>query len=138
MSIDQELISPCGMNCAVCSGYLAYKYDVRNQGLRMPYCKGCRPRNKQCAFIKKRCQLLLNNEVKYCYECIDYPCKGIKHLDKRYRTKYSMSMIENLDNIKKLGIRKFIENEKIRWSCKKCGGTINVHKGFCYLCGKKK
>jgi hypothetical protein len=24
----------------------------------MPYCKGCRPRNKKCAFPKKKCDLL--------------------------------------------------------------------------------
>jgi hypothetical protein len=28
-----------------------------------------------------------------------------------------MSMIENLDNIRELGIRKFVKNEKVRWDC---------------------
>jgi hypothetical protein len=47
-------------------------------------------------------------------------------------------MIENLENIKELGIRKFVRNEKVRWSCSECGGTICVHKGYCYSCGKKR
>jgi rubrerythrin len=49
-----------------------------------------------------------------------------------------MSMIENLDHINKLGILSFIENEKIKWTCPVCGGTICVHRGFCYSCGTKK
>ena len=80
-----------------------------------------------------------------CSICMAYlreknkcPCDNLKHLDKRYRTKYNTSMIENLENIKQLGIRKFIKNENAKWSCSDCGGTICVHKGYCYSCGKKK
>jgi tRNA(Ile2) C34 agmatinyltransferase TiaS len=47
-----------------------------------------------------------------------------------------MSMIENLGNIKKAGIRKFVSVEKRRWACPACGGTICVHKGRCARCGK--
>jgi len=64
--MEKELIAPCGMNCAVCSGYLALKNDVKAKGVRMPYCKGCRPRDKKCAFLKKRCDLLLNKQLEYC------------------------------------------------------------------------
>jgi hypothetical protein len=45
-----------------------------------------------------------------------------------------MSMVENLKDIKELGIRKFVQNEKKRWACKKCGGTICVHRGICLKC----
>jgi hypothetical protein len=62
----------------------------------------------------------------------------LKHLDKRYRTKYEMSMIENLGNIKNFGIRKFLKNEDVRWTCSQCGGTICVHKKYCIDCGKNK
>jgi hypothetical protein len=46
-------------------------------------------------------------------------------------------MIENLENIKKCGIGEFLRNEQIRWTCTECGGTICVHKGCCYDCGRK-
>ena len=49
-----------------------------------------------------------------------------------------MSMIENLEYIKKIGLDEFVANEKIRWKCLECGGTICVHKGYCYSFGKKK
>ena len=76
--MKEELIAPCGMNCSICSGYLALLYNVKDKGLKMPYCTGCRPRNKQCAFLKKSCELLLTNKVKYCYECQEFPCELTK------------------------------------------------------------
>jgi uncharacterized OB-fold protein len=48
-----------------------------------------------------------------------------------------MSMIENLENIKILGIRNFAKNEKIRWNCKKCGNILCVHRDLCMKCGEK-
>jgi len=49
-----------------------------------------------------------------------------------------MSMIENLENIRDEGIRKFVKNEDARWTCSRCGGRICVHDGFCIECGRKK
>ncbi|MGA3288914.1 MAG: DUF3795 domain-containing protein [Candidatus Bathyarchaeia archaeon] len=53
-TVNPELIAPCGMNCALCSGYLALKNDVKSKGVRMSYCTSCRPRNKNCSFLKKK------------------------------------------------------------------------------------
>ncbi len=133
--MKKELIAPCGMNCAVCSGYLAAKHDIKSKGIGMPYCAGCRPRDKQCAFLKKRCDLILNGEVEYCYQCPDYPCDNLKHIDKRYTTLYRMSMIENLEYIKQRGVERLLEREKDKWRCPECGGVICCHNGICFNCG---
>jgi len=45
-----------------------------------------------------------------------------------------MSMIENLEAIKALGIRKFVAGERERWTCPVCGGMINVHRHCCSAC----
>ena len=129
-----DLISPCGMNCTRCSGYLALKYDVKNKGVRMPYCAGCRPRDKQCAFLKKRCDLLLNNKIDFCYQCKQFPCDNLQHLDRRYRTFFRMSMIENLEFIRSYGITKFLEKESKKWTCTKCDEIICCHNGICFNC----
>ena len=136
--MNEDLIAPCGMNCGVCSGYLALKYDLRNKGIRMSYCTGCRPRDKKCSFLKKRCTLLLNNKVKYCYECDDFPCRELSHLDKRYRMYYRMSMVDNLESIKEGGIRQFLEKQEERWKCTECGEVICCHNGICFNCGVSK
>jgi ribosomal protein S27AE len=77
--------------------------------------------------------------MRFCSDrCGRYPCKRLRDLDKRYRTRYGMSMIDNLEFIKSSGIRVFLKKEKERWTCKKCGGTICVHREFCLDCGNKK
>jgi hypothetical protein len=127
------LIAPCGMNCGICRAYLREKNK----------CTGCRgiDANKPLTCVKckiKNCKVFQKGKVKFCFKCQNFPCDNLKHLDKRYRTKYNMSMIKNLESIKKLGIRKFIRNEKLKWACIECGGIICVHKGYCVDCGRRK
>ena len=55
----------------------------------------------------------------------------MKALDKRYRTKYHMSMIENLYYIKEFGMEEFLQKERDIWRCKECGATICCHNGLC-------
>jgi hypothetical protein len=134
----EELIAPCGMDCAVCSSYLALKNDVRAKGVRMAYCKGCRPRDKKCAFLKKKCELLLKNKVRFCYECEEFPCENLEHIDKRYQTFFRMSLIDNLKLIKKHGLTKFLESQKKKWQCPNCGEVICCHNGICFSCDLEK
>ena len=133
-----ELVAPCGMNCALCAAYLAKKNDVRSQGVKMPICAGCRPRGKQCAYLKKWCPNLRNQKVTFCFECADFPCKRPKTIDKRYRTRYQTSFIENLSFIKVNGMEKFLEVQKEKWKCPKCGGTVCLHNGICFNCELEK
>ena len=75
---------------------------------------------------------------KYCLvSCDRFPCTRLKQLDKRYKTKYGMSMIENLRMINEFGIRHFIRNEKKKWIYPECGEMISVHKPTCLSCGYK-
>jgi hypothetical protein len=133
--MEEILIAPCGMNCAICSSYLAMKYDLKSQGIMKGYCAGCRPRGKNCAFMKKACAKLGEGLVRFCFECAEYPCRRLKHLDKRYRTYYRMSMIENLENIKEHGMKAFLKKEAAKWRCPECGGVISCHNGICFSCG---
>jgi len=133
-----SLIAPCGMNCGLCISYLAMKYDLRKEGLRKSYCVGCLPRDKNCTFMKKHCDLLRKGLVRFCYECEKFPCSQLKDLDKRYRTKYHMSMIENLEFIKEHGIERFLEKEETKWRCPECGEVICCHNGLCLNCGLDK
>jgi len=88
--MEEELIAPCGMNCNICSGYLACKSDVKSAGIKMLYCTDCRSREKKCAFFKKKRDLLLQNKLKYCYKCADFPCSNLQKLDARYRRDFRM------------------------------------------------
>jgi len=132
MQAETQLIAPCGMNCGICMGYLREKNK----------CNGCREddTDKAASVMKciiKTCETIKTNQSGFCFECEKYPCRRLKQLDKRYRTRYSMSMIENLESIKEIGLIAFTANEKERWRCQKCGGVICVHRGYCYSCGER-
>lgn len=132
--MEEELIAPCGMNCGVCISYLVKKNDLNGHGFRRVTCEGCRPRGKNCLHMGDSCALLKNGLVRFCYECGDFPCKRLKALDKRYRTKYHLSMIENLLAIQELGMEGFLKREEEKWSCPGCGEMICCHNGLCMHC----
>jgi hypothetical protein len=133
---DRNLIAPCGMNCGICSAYLAYSRNIPRKRGKIIHCIGCRPRNKQCAFLKGYCTRLNNGEVQFCFECNDFPCYRLSRLDQRYKEKYGMSMIENLNEIKNSGIDKFLKDQREKYRCPECGGVICIHNKKCYDCEK--
>lgn len=132
-SIKSGMIAPCGMNCSLCLAYLREKNR----------CFGCNGDDKDkpyyCVRCKiKNCEIIVSSRQKYCFKCKKFPCTRLKQLDKRYRSKYSMSMIENLENIRESGIRQFIKAERKKWTCPGCGGIICVHRENCVFCGEGK
>ena len=132
--MKEDLVAPCGLNCNVCAAYLAVSHDVKSKGIRMMYCIGCRPRNKPCAFLKKKCDLLRQNRIKYCYECPTFPCDSLSAIDKRYKAQFRMSEIDNLNRIRDQGIVSFLKAEEAKWRCSKCGGVVSCHNGLCFDC----
>lgn len=132
--MEDKLIAPCGMNCSVCVRNLAMKNDLNRQGFKKTYCEGCLPRGKHCLHMGDQCEALRKGLVRFCYECKDFPCKRLKVLDKRYRTKYHLSVVDNLNAIKEHGLDEFIKTEEEKWACPDCGDKICCHNGLCLKC----
>jgi len=130
--MNELLIAPCGMNCGVCISYQAGIHELNKKGFHKTCCPGCIPRGKNCLFMD--CTLLTQGKVRFCFECEQFPCKRLKALDKRYRTSYHLSMIENLVSIRDDGIEAFLAKETEKWQCPKCGGMICCHNGLCLAC----
>jgi hypothetical protein len=126
----QGLIAACGMNCGLCIGYLREKKP----------CGGCFKKDdvnkpnacRSCAIVN--CELLAKTASGFCCDCDQFPCSRLKQLDKRYRTNYRMSMIDNLNFIRENGMERFLENEQNRWTCDVCGSGVSVHRKFCLNC----
>ena len=133
-TIPTYLIAPCGMNCRLCWGYVREKNTC-------PGCLGADSRESQKSKFRNTCKIrnceqLTRGKSGYCSDCCErFPCARLKQLDKRYRTKYGMSMIANLKMIQEGGIRKFIQNEKRKWICPECGEMSCVHRPSCLSCG---
>jgi hypothetical protein len=131
--VIDELIAPCGMNCGICMAYLREKNKCPGCAGVDPYLRSYR---RECTI--RNCETIKNNASGFCYECAKYPCKRLKQMDKRYSTKYSMSMLENLEIIKNEGIEDLLAREEEKWKCPECGGVISCHNGICYSCGIEK
>ena len=131
-SLTVELVAPCGMDCGVCIGHLRD---------RRP-CPGCNDKDDSakpnhcvvCAI--KRCEHLAEGSSALCIECPVFPCARLRRLDTRYRSKYRMSMIENLGEVRRVGAEAFVESERARWACGHCGALLSVHRTACPACGE--
>lgn len=132
--IKEELIAPCGMNCATCSNYLA---NANN--LNKSQCAGCRTSNKKCTYLFEKCTgmnhpLEGNAKAKFCFECGQYPCKEIERMDRRYRGNYGISVKKNLEHIQKNGLTKFVAEQYNEHHCSRCGEMVSVHNKKCFKC----
>ena len=126
-----ELITPCGMNCRICIAFFGYTMSGNKRKMK---CIGCKQSGKSCAHLKKYCKKLTKKEIEYCYQCNDFPCKQLQKLDSKYRERFNMSMIDNLEYIKENGMENFLKKQEEKYRCLKCNGVICVHKGICFNC----
>ena len=126
---DSQMIAPCGMDCRLCYAYQREKN----------HCPGCRmpdkDKMKSCISCSiKNCPKLKKINSRFCYDCDKFPCKRLKQLDKRYRGKYGMSMLANLELIGQKGMEEFIKAQDEKWSCRECANLLCVHKANCVNC----
>ncbi len=123
-------IAPCGVNCAVCIAHLREKKT----------CPGClSDENEKKTGHCNHCSIRFCDEHKksdfvYCFDCGKFPCTKMKNIDKRYKTKYKTSLINNLHEIEEYGMDDFLAEEKHRWICPMCGATLSVHRDLCDRC----
>lgn len=126
--IEEVMFAPCGMNCMVCYKHCYTKKPCEgcfNSDIGKPeHCRKCKI--KQCTAIK--C-------VKYCFECNEFPCKFIKNLEKSYKIRYSISLIENSMVVKQEGLEAFMKRQQYDYKCD-CGGIISLHDAECSECKK--
>lgn len=127
--MNNSSIAPCGVICDICLGFQRNEnkcVGCNNTGNKPYHCTVCSIKN--C--IEKK-----GNEKLLCYECIKFPCRRVKDLDKRYIAKYGESPVQNLQKIKKTSLNSFIEAEKEKWKCSNCGHLLCVHNEVCLRCG---
>lgn len=127
---DLQIIAPCGLNCSLCRAYVR----------ELNPCPGCRggEDHKASACLAcaiKNCKELAAGGHQFCSTCDRYPCADLLHLDARYRTRYGVSAIGNLEHIKAIGVERFLAEEAAKWSCAKCGYLLCMHEPQCLNCG---
>jgi len=129
-NLDPEMIAPCGINCLGCKAHIMQKKT----------CPGCLSDSPAKAASCRNCLIktcAAEHGLKSCGECQTFPCRLITHIDKRYRLRYSLSLVENGLFLKQNGMEAFLDREKERWTCPECGGVICLHNHICRSCLKK-
>lgn len=119
---DASVIAPCGMNCGVCSGHLRPKKR----------CPGCNAGGSDLPTYCATCRMRLceGRPGRFCFDCADFSCDRLRHQDHRYRARYGMSEVENLEYIRENGLEVFLQDELRRW-ISDCG-VLCVHDGRWY------
>jgi hypothetical protein len=125
-----SMLAPCGMNCAVCYAHLRRKKPCLGCWAKAEaqprHCRECPIRT--CAVEKRSA---------FCSDCPEFPCAVVKRLDRSYRQRYQVSLIDNSLRLKRVGLKRYLREEKRRWACADCGGTISLHDRICSQCGKR-
>lgn len=128
--MEETMLAPCGMNCMVC-----YKHCLHPKP-----CGGCLQSDEGKPEHCRRCQIkdcVRERGLSYCHGCGEYPCRRIKALEKSYRTRYGISLMENSRFAKECGASALLERQKAAFTCPECGGVISLHDAQCSECGRK-
>lgn len=115
--VDETLIAPCGMNCGVCRAYLRSKNP----------CHGCGASEQDLPKSRANCRMRLCAERsdRFCCDCAGFPCDRLRLMDRRYRVRYGMSEVENLEFIRENGLEEFLARERALWISDR--GVLCVH-----------
>lgn len=126
-SIDTAFFAPCGMNCMVC-----YKRCY----VKKP-CAGCLPGDDGKPEHCRKCKIkdcIREKDLTYCFECVSFPCKLIKNLEKSYIQRYGVSLVQSSLFVKEHGLAAFMEQQLEKYTCPNCGGVISLHDAECSEC----
>ena len=129
-NIDSIMFAPCGMNCKVCYKHCYHKNP----------CAGCLNSNTGKPEHCRKCNIkdfIYSKGLSYCFECPEYPCTPIRNLEKSYNKRYQASLMENSEFVRNCGLEMFMERQKEKYTCLKCGGIISIHDRECSECQEK-
>jgi len=132
----------CGLYCGNCpifrarrDGHVEFLEFLANTiGVDEVSCDGCRSENcwsGDCYF--KKCAR--ERGVDFCSECPDYPCPQL--LEFSEMASHRRVILENLEKIREVGWRRWIEEEDRKWRCPFCGSKVSFYNVKCPSCGAK-
>ncbi len=129
MSVNPNLLAPCGLYCGVCGIFYADKHndEVLKQKLAKAYwskpeqikCDGCLSDNKY--IFCEKCQIrscVMVKNVAGCHECSDFPCDKIMNYPFPVAKDF---MCKSIPARKDRTDAEWVAWEVSNWTCKKCG-----------------
>jgi hypothetical protein len=151
----ENLVAPCGLYCGACPMYLAttQNSDEKLKAMLQQFgagrsnvnredfvCEGCLGGGKLASFCR-RCNLREcaagKPNVTRCSDCPDFPCSKITNFNNDGMRHHS-EVLENLRQIKQMGMKKWTEHEEDRWRCPQCKANLSWYDEKCSKCGEKR
>ncbi len=113
----KDLLSYCGLYCGGCKNY---KENAN--------CQGCREEPEMVNDCQTRSCAVLKGLL-HCGECVDFPCAI---LDEFYHDglKHHALALENMREIRSIGVEKWLENQKKLHTCS-CGMKLYWYNKEC-------
>jgi hypothetical protein len=140
----RELAGICGLYCGACPVYRAYKDKDRtllqklaaagNILVEKIACDGCLshnyrlylpPDSSDCEFRK----CAKEHNVTWCFECNEFPCKKLRDFARDGRAHHT-AVIDNLKEMKSLGVEEWLKVQEKRWRCPNCGKKLHWRIGY--------
>jgi len=134
----------CGLYCGACTTYRAYKDKdltllnklaaVRNVSVEKIACDGCLSPNyrlylplesRDCDFRK----CAQEKKVTWCFECADFPCKRLNDFSRDGKAHHT-AVIDNLKEMKILGVDEWLKIQEKRWQCPNCSKKLHWRTGY--------
>ena len=132
-SIIPPVLAPCGVFCGACPSL-------------NKTCLGCASQDHNQKRISKwACKIRIccyeEKQLSFCFQCNEFPCKTFQKKlltnyqdDPKYKYRHEIPAIFPQVYDENLNI--YLENQKQRWQCPDCGGTITFYHYRCNTCGK--
>ena len=159
MTINPDLVSPCGLYCGVCAIYIAhrdnnqkfkerlvnlYKGGVSGKGI-LPNCENLSIEDIKCRgclsdelFMHcRQCEVRkCTREKGYtgCHQCDECPCQYIDNFPMAVGKKVILRAIPHR---REVGTEKWVRDEEARYTCPECGNKLFRGAAKCNQCKVK-
>ena len=148
---NENLVASCGLYCGACPMYLATQEnsDERMESMRKQYganalkmskedllCDGCLGGGRLASFCRKcdmRESATAKTKTRRCSECAEFACSRITGFNNDGMLHHA-EVLENLRQLREMGITKWAKHEEERWQCPKCRAKISWYESECPKC----
>ncbi len=151
----ENLVAPCGLYCGACPMFLASqeKDDQKLKAVLQQFssgktqlslddlrCDGCIANGRVASFCR-RCQIRdcasKKTKSSRCSECSDFACSRITSFNNDGMLHHA-EVLENLRQLRGMGIKEWARHELERWSCPQCKSPIAWYDAECPKCKAKR
>lgn len=134
--------APCGLYCGACGTVLADKNGsvealAEEWGMQPDQlvCHGCK--TVTTAVFCRDCRFrdcVSSKGIDYCFQCDEFPCGDLLSFRNDQASHHSV-VLQNSKRMLDIGVDRWLEEQRVRWSCPSCGASFSWYDTACKSCG---